>query len=80
LIFNFGELDISRGQRLIKRVYEALRSSPQWNSTLFLLTYDEHGGYYDPIPPPMYAPNPDTMISTDPVFHFDRLGLRVPTS
>jgi phospholipase C len=34
-------------------VYEALRSSPAWNDTLFLITYDEHGGFYDHVPTPV---------------------------
>jgi phospholipase C len=33
-------------------VYEALRASPQWEETLFLITYDEHGGFYDHVAPP----------------------------
>jgi phospholipase C len=40
------------GEKLIKKVYEALRASPQWEETLFLITYDEHGGFYDHVAPP----------------------------
>jgi phospholipase C len=29
----------------------ALRDSPLWNSSAFLITYDEHGGYFDHVPP-----------------------------
>jgi hypothetical protein len=32
--------------------YEALRKGPKWNSTLFIITYDEHGGFFDHVPPP----------------------------
>lgn len=39
--------DVANGQKLVKEVYEALRSSPQWNETLLVITYDEHGGFYD---------------------------------
>jgi phospholipase C len=73
---------VEQGEELIKRVYEALRSSPQWNETLFLITYDEHGGFYDHVAPPQEGiPNPDGLNTTDidPPFHFERLGLRVPT-
>jgi phospholipase C len=38
---------VSEGERLIKSVYEAIRASPIWNETLFLITYDEHGGFMD---------------------------------
>jgi phospholipase C len=72
--------DISHGEVLIKRIYTALRNSPQWNSTLFIVTFDEHGGFYDHVTPPMNVPNPDGMNANDPVyFGFDRLGVRVPT-
>ncbi len=68
------------GELLIKRLYNAVRNSPQWNQTLFIITFDEHGGFYDHVPPPMNVPNPDGLYATDPVlFRFDRLGVRVPT-
>lgn len=37
---------INMGEAWTKSVYEALRSSPQWDSILFLLTFDEHGVRY----------------------------------
>ena len=43
---------IKEGERLIKNVYEALRNGPLWNETLFIINYDEHGGFYDHVPPP----------------------------
>ena len=47
---------------------------------MFIITFDEHGGFYDHVPPPMNVPNPDGLYATDPVlFKFDRLGVRVPT-
>ena len=39
--------DVGAGEQLISDVYEALRASPVWNETLFLITYDEHGGACD---------------------------------
>uniref|UniRef100_A0A0D6R088 Uncharacterized protein n=1 Tax=Araucaria cunninghamii TaxID=56994 RepID=A0A0D6R088_ARACU len=73
--------DVSEGQKFVKEVYEALRSSPQWNQTLFLITYDEHGGFYDHVPTPLSnVPSPDNIVGPDPFFfNFDRLGVRVPT-
>ncbi|OWM83219.1 hypothetical protein CDL15_Pgr012700 [Punica granatum] len=72
--------DVSEGQKFIKEVYEALRSSPQWNEILFLIVYDEHGGFYDHVPTPWQGvPNPDDIIGPEPYnFKFDRLGVRVP--
>lgn len=38
------DASVVEGERLIKQVYEALRAGPKWEKTLFLITYDEHGG------------------------------------
>ena len=52
------------GEKLIKRVYSILRASPLWNKTAFILTYDEHGGFYDHYPIPLNdIPNPDGIIA-----------------
>eukprot|EP00262_Sarcandra_glabra_P017469 TRINITY_DN5998_c0_g1_i3.p1 TRINITY_DN5998_c0_g1~~TRINITY_DN5998_c0_g1_i3.p1 ORF type:complete len:532 (-),score=25.57 TRINITY_DN5998_c0_g1_i3:743-2338(-) len=73
--------DVAKGQTLVKEIYETLRSSPQWNEIALLITYDEHGGFYDHVPTPVSnVPNPDGIIGPDPFyFRFDRLGVRVPT-
>ncbi|KAL5817169.1 hypothetical protein ACOSQ3_025547 [Xanthoceras sorbifolium] len=73
--------DVAEGQRFVKEVYDILRSSPQWNEMALLITYDEHGGFYDHVPTPVSnVPSPDGIIGPDPFyFGFDRLGVRVPT-
>uniref|UniRef100_A0A7N0RAG0 Uncharacterized protein n=1 Tax=Kalanchoe fedtschenkoi TaxID=63787 RepID=A0A7N0RAG0_KALFE len=73
--------DIANGQKLVKEVYETLRASPQWNETLLIITYDEHGGFYDHVQTPyLGVPNPDGNTGPAPFFFkFDRLGVRVPT-
>lgn len=63
------------GERLIARVYDALRNGPAWEQTLFIITYDEHGGIYDHVPPPAAVPPDD--LGPDG-FAFDRYGVRVP--
>jgi phospholipase C len=68
-------------------VYDALRANPAiWARSALIVTYDEHGGFYDHVVPPGNVPNPDGINSPSPgdppyapVFKFDRLGLRVPT-
>ncbi|XP_031248568.1 non-specific phospholipase C3-like [Pistacia vera] len=72
--------DVSQGQKFVKDIYEALRASPQWNQTLFLIIYDEHGGFYDHVPTPVNGvPTPDGIVGPEPyTFNFDRLGVRVP--
>lgn len=44
--------DVSVGMRLQQRMIAALRRSPQWPRSAFLLTYDEHGGFFDHVAPP----------------------------
>jgi phospholipase C len=66
--------DMRAGEKLIARVYEALRHSPQWPNTMLVVTYDEHGGTYDHVLPPAATP-PDANTSQ---FAFDRYGVRVP--
>ena len=44
--------DIQLGERFVASVVKALMHGPKWNSTALFLTYDEHGGYYDHVPPP----------------------------
>ncbi|CAM8967225.1 unnamed protein product [Rhodiola kirilowii] len=72
--------DVYQGQKFVKEVYEAIRASPQWNQTLMVITYDEHGGYYDHVPTPVRGvPSPDGIVGQPPFnFTFDRLGVRVP--
>lgn len=76
---------ISNGEDLIRDVYNAVRTSPVWNETLLLLTFDETGGFYDHVPPPL-APRPDNLTYSEIgltgenyTFSFNRLGGRVPT-
>jgi phospholipase C len=67
--------DIAFGERLIARCYDALRNGAAWKQTLFIVTYDEHGGIYDHVAPPA-AVSPDA--SRQEGFAFDRYGVRVP--
>jgi len=71
--------DVTEGEKLMKRVYEAVRQSPIWEDTLLLIFYDEHGGFFDHVPPPV-AVSPDGRVATDvdPPFNFTRYGIRIP--
>ena len=44
--------DISVGENFVAKVTNALFDSPNWKNTVMIYTYDEHGGYYDHVPPP----------------------------
>ncbi|MBK8217247.1 MAG: alkaline phosphatase family protein [Myxococcales bacterium] len=61
--------DIRQGQAFVASVYKALAESPQWKRVLFVITYDEHGGFFDHVPPPK---------TVDQLAEFQQLGIRVP--
>lgn len=73
--------DIRNGEALVKEVYETLRKSKFWDSTVLIITFDEHGGFYDHVSPPVAVPTGDDhrYAKSDLSFSFDRLGVRVPT-
>lgn len=68
---------VTLGEQLIADVYNCIRSSSVWPKTLLIITYDEHGGCHDHVPPPPAAP--PTPPASGQVFGFDRYGVRVPT-
>jgi phospholipase C len=70
--------NVALGEQMIHDVYYALRNGPNWNQTLLILTYDEHGGCFDHVPPPQGAVPPDNSVGEDS-FDFKRFGPRVPT-
>ena len=72
--------DVRGGEALIKSTYEALRNSPIWEQSMLIITYDEHGGFYDHVvPPPAIAPgdHPGPKYSKHN-FQFNQYGVRVP--
>jgi phospholipase C len=69
--------DVALGEQYIQQVYEALRGGPGWDQTLLIITYDEHGGCYDHVPPPSGAIPPDNSPG-EYGFDFTRFGVRVP--
>jgi phospholipase C len=82
-----------RGQIFVKGVYDTLRSKPTlWENTLLIVTYDEHGGFYDHVIPPMadVMPTPHEVVlnpvgpligetAAQPVLLQIPYGVRVPT-
>lgn len=75
--------DVRAGELLVHSVYDAIRTSPATTgstslNTLLLITFDEHGGTYDHVAPPVgEAPDEDAPPG-EMGFRFDRLGCRVP--
>jgi len=62
-------------QALIRAVYTALAKSPQWKNTMLVVTYDEHGGFFDHVAPPTTT---DDTLARFGVDGFQQMGFRVP--
>ncbi len=84
--------DTTVGEFFVKKVYDALRKSPKWEKTLFVITFDENGGTYDHVAPWLAyrpgrggSPASHTHAENDPStssqfgYEFDTYGIRVPT-
>ncbi len=71
---------VIRGEGLIKKVYEAIRNSPVWDTSLLIITYDEHGGFFDSVRPGKAVPPRDCAPSKLNEYGFDfcQYGVRVP--
>ena len=67
--------DVFDGEELVSKVYNTIRSNDElWKSCLLLILFDEHGGFYDHVPPPSSIA-PDHHLDQ---WTFDKLGVRVP--
>lgn len=74
--------DVRAGDALVSDVYNAIRTSTtkggsNYLNTALLITFDEHGGTYDHVAPPVATP-PDDSGKGEMGFEFNRLGCRVP--
>ena len=73
---------VEAGEQFIKQAYEAIRNSPMWESSLLIITWDEHGGFFDHVHPPTAVPPGDEAGPGSKYnqhgFPFDQLGPRVP--
>jgi phospholipase C len=73
--------NVQLGEAFVARIVNAVITGPAWRRTLLIWTYDEHGGYYDHVPPPAALPPdaiPPDIGPTDYPGGFDLLGPRVP--
>jgi phospholipase C len=71
------------GEALLAQVVQALGNSPLWKQTILLVMYDEHGGYFDHVPPPPAIPPdgipPIVQPGEETYEGFARYGFRVPS-
>lgn len=78
---NHDAWGFTSADNLIGRIYDTLKMDPeQFRRTLFVVTYDEHGGLYDHVSPPdnFPRPYPGHIYRGQPDFTFEQLGPRVP--
>ncbi len=68
--------DIRSGQAFQRDVFSAFASSRHWDSGVFVLTYDEWGGFFDHVEPPHFADDRANALDAD---DFSQAGFRVPT-
>jgi phospholipase C len=68
--------DIRGGQRFLREVFQAFYESPHWESGLFVVTYDEWGGFFDHVRPPVFADDRASAVDAE---NFGQAGFRVPT-
>ncbi|MGH9069216.1 MAG: alkaline phosphatase family protein [Acidimicrobiales bacterium] len=70
--------DVRLGEAFSSRVIEAVLHGAGWPGTLLVWLYDEHGGYYDHVPPPPAVPPDGVRPGPGGPWGFDRYGFRVP--
>lgn len=77
--------DVRKGEALIAKMYNAIKESVYWDECVFLIVFDEHGGFFDhAIPTGDAIPKKNVLTPTEPTaltkrgFKFDRYGFRVP--
>jgi len=72
--------DVAHGQALVQQIYQALSQGPGWSKTLLIVTYDEHGGFYDHVLPPGTPTAFGTAAGGPPddIPNLRRYGVRVP--
>ena len=73
--------DVQLGEAFVARIVNAVMSGPAWRRTLLIWLYDEHGGYYDHVPPPsalLPDNTPPNIGPSDQPGGYDLYGPRVP--
>ncbi len=74
--------NIAVGEQFAAQVINAVMAGPGWPGTMLIWTYDEHGGYFDHVPPPpALAPDdiPPMVTGGQSAYNgFAQYGFRVP--
>ena len=67
--------DVRAGDAFLAEVHDAIKNSPQWDRTIMVINFDEHGGFFDHVVPPKVE---DDTVVDGPVPDLKNLGFRVP--
>ena len=83
-VYNSALSDVRAGEALLHSIYSAIRESRSDTgsnalNTALLITFDEHGGTFDHVPPPAAVPPTRQAVAGEMDFTFERLGARVPS-
>jgi len=83
-----GGVQIQKGAAYVKKIVDALMASSAWQDSIFFLSYDEGGGFYDHVPPlktvppdtiaPVLGTNDTCTVTTGPACDFSYTGFRLP--
>jgi phospholipase C len=81
LLASEGEYqDDQVGEAFTASLFDAAAAGPQWHDMLFIINWDEGGGFYDHVPPPAAVPPddipPDIQVPPDEPGGYDRYGFR----
>lgn len=81
-------VDVQKGAAYVKTIIDALMNSSSWQDSVFFLTYDEGGGFFDHVPPvqtvspdgipPVLGPNDTCVATPGPMCDFTYTGFRLP--
>lgn len=67
--------DIRNAEAFLAGVYNSVVNGPKWKKTLLIITFDEWGGFYDHVPPPVVQiSQAERNLGND-----GRMGFRIPT-
>lgn len=69
--------DIREGDQFLYQTFQAVANGPKWANTVFIVNFDEWGGFFEHVPPPRATAA--NQVDTDIVNGKTLLGFRVPT-
>jgi phospholipase C len=76
---NHPPLAVGWGEDFLRRTYQSVTMNPQvWSQSLMIVYNDEHGGFYDHVPPPAFDNVAAGNAAPPKPYAFNTLGPRIP--